>query len=515
MAQTAHPFSVHSGKSPSVFFDGYAYSLVQSGPDVSPDEVEVPGTDCLEVVVAWGANVLHVAHLSPPRTFHLGERTGEHTPTDFFVPAEVLGEDRRPLVIARGAELVLVVPSGVRGQLERGGQRVALATACEGAPLCAETRGAREIPLPAGARARLEIGDLVFYVARGDAGKPSPRSLAGAADRALASSFAMSLFASALMVSAAAFFVPPLGLGDETEIDQDRLRVIQQYLRASAERDREATRDPSAPEAPRDSEGGTGTRAKDEEGQMGRHDARPASKRWAAQGPETNRDIQLAERMTLAEVREFGLIGLLNTGLAGDPKAPTVPWGGDHTRGSDPISAMGNMFGGELGDAPGGGLGLTGIGEGGGGYGEGIGLGNIGPYGHGAGLGLGDGFGNSAGRLSRGHATKGPQVRMGITEGLNGRLPPEVIQRVVRQNFGRFRHCYDQALSRNPNLQGRVAARFVIDRSGAVANVSNGGSDLPDSTVVSCVLGAFYGLSFPAPEGGIVTVVYPIAFSPG
>jgi hypothetical protein len=32
---------------------------------------------------------------------------------------------------------------------------------------------------------------------------------------------------------------------------------------------------------------------------------------------------------------------------------------------------------------------------------------------------------------------------------------------------------------------------------------------------VSCVISAYYGLSFPQPEGGIVTVVYPIMFSPG
>jgi hypothetical protein len=75
--------------------------------------------------------------------------------------------------------------------------------------------------------------------------------------------------------------------------------------------------------------------------------------------------------------------------------------------------------------------------------------------------------------------------------------------------------CYEQGLSRNPNLQGRVSARFVIGRDGSVSNASNGGSDLPDSAVVSCVVSAFYGLSFPQPEGGIVTVVYPIMLSPG
>ena len=48
-----------------------------------------------------------------------------------------------------------------------------------------------------------------------------------------------------------------------------------------------------------------------------------------------------------------------------------------------------------------------------------------------------------------------------------------------------------------------------------MSNVGNGGSDLPDNGVVSCVVRAFYGLSFPQPEGGIVTVVYPIMLSPG
>jgi hypothetical protein len=75
--------------------------------------------------------------------------------------------------------------------------------------------------------------------------------------------------------------------------------------------------------------------------------------------------------------------------------------------------------------------------------------------------------------------------------------------------------CYERGLGRNPNLEGRVAARFVIGRDGSFSNVSNGGSDLPDSGVVSCIVSAFYGLSFPPPEGGIVTVVYPIALSPG
>ena len=91
----------------------------------------------------------------------------------------------------------------------------------------------------------------------------------------------------------------------------------------------------------------------------------------------------------------------------------------------------------------------------------------------------------------------------------------EVVRRIIRQNFGRFRLCYENGLRRNPNLQGRVSVRFVIGADGAVSNVGNGGSDMPDGGVVSCIMRSFEGLSFPRPEGGIVTVVYPIMFSPG
>lgn len=111
------------------------------------------------------------------------------------------------------------------------------------------------------------------------------------------------------------------------------------------------------------------------------------------------------------------------------------------------------------------------------------------------------------------HRTRPPMIRMGSTS-VSGRLPPEAVQRIVRQNFGRVRGCYVQGLVRDPTLAGRVTVRFVIDRSGAVSTVADGGSDLPDPRVVACVVAAFSELSFPQPEGGIVHVVYPIVLSP-
>jgi len=157
---------------------------------------------------------------------------------------------------------------------------------------------------------------------------------------------------------------------------------------------------------------------------------------------------------------------------------------------------------------------LSGAGEGGGGAGDGIGLGTIGAVGHGAGTGSGQGFGSGHGRLGGAATTRAPTLRQGVTT-VNGALPVEVIQRIVRQNFGRFRLCYEQGLARNPNLAGRVSVRFGIDPSGAVSHAEDGGSDLADSTVVDCVARSFLTLSFPQPDNGTVNVVYPIVFAPG
>jgi hypothetical protein len=99
------------------------------------------------------------------------------------------------------------------------------------------------------------------------------------------------------------------------------------------------------------------------------------------------------------------------------------------------------------------------------------------------------------------------------TTRITGRLPPGHVRQVVRDHFGDFRSCYERGLARNPDLRGKVMARFVIGRTGKVENVSDAGSDMPDAKVTACVLEAFYGLRFDAPDSGIVIVVYPIMLS--
>jgi hypothetical protein len=100
------------------------------------------------------------------------------------------------------------------------------------------------------------------------------------------------------------------------------------------------------------------------------------------------------------------------------------------------------------------------------------------------------------------------------SKGAAGRLPPEVIQRIVRQNFESFRHCYEQGLGRNPNLAGKMIVRFVIGLDGKVTSAQDFGSNMPDLQVRECVVQSFRELAFPNPEAGAVTVVYPIILAP-
>jgi hypothetical protein len=485
------------------------FVLTRSAPEVAASEVEQAGVDALEITVLWGANVLYVTHLTPPRSFVVGEASG----ADFLLPADKIGTDRMPLISVEGGVVSLVVPAGSHGKLTSGGVDSDLAALGAAGEASAEMPGARRIPLGTGAVAELHYAGFQFRVGVVTAGKRSKHGIGAAWDRTVAAYFGGAFFVHAALMAGLAAFVPPLGLTDGEELDENRFYVMQQFLDSAAER--EQLKKEQQLDGANNSEGGEGERAAGAEGQMGKPTAKAANAKWAVKGEKDNTDPKLAKAAALREAQDFGMIGLLNAGLGGDPNAPTSPWGADVSSGRDAVSAQGNMWGDEIGDAFGtGGLGLTSLGEGGGGRGTGVGLGEIG-FGHGAGRGPGDGFGLSGGRLgSRGHVTKTPIIRTPQTT-VSGRLPAEVIQRIVRQNFGRFRMCYQQGLSRNPNLQGRVGARFVIDSTGAVSQVMNGGSDLPDASVTSCVLSAFYGLSFPAPEGGVVGVTYPIVFAPG
>ncbi|MBL8715212.1 MAG: hypothetical protein JNL79_04420 [Myxococcales bacterium] len=109
-----------------------------------------PGT-VVEVVVAWGESVLHVAHLaSANAAFSLGDRG------NFALPAERLGTSRLDLVQGR----VVLVPAHVRGLVAVGDQQMTLADARVTGHIVDD-----RLPLAHGVRLRFEVGGFTVQVA--------------------------------------------------------------------------------------------------------------------------------------------------------------------------------------------------------------------------------------------------------------------------------------------------------------------------------------------------------------
>lgn len=497
---------------PSPFPGTNSHAPSKSTTDFTADEGELPGVLAALVVVSWGASTLGVSLVRSPRNFYIG---GQLDPSGHacFQPPDASGSEGTPLVLHADGTPLLIVPARATGYVfSPSGEARSLEAAREGASSSLEVPGAHAVPLSLGMSARIELFGCVFHVSSVLCGKPVSRG-SFSSERSGASYFAASLAVHAGLLGVMAFLTPSLGLADEEDLNRDRLYLMQQYLNGDAEREQEQkARNEAGANA--DLPGGAaGARAPAAEGAMGSPSSQPRELRFARKGQEGNREPEVSRLEAMRDAATFGMIGILRSSAEGW-RGPTAPWGSDSALFSDTTDAQGRMWGDEVGEAFGAGsLGLSGVGEGSGGTGIGIGLGD-----RGIGTGLGqlnlDGIAKGTGRLGGTHVARGVRVRAAETQ-VSGRLPGEVIQRVVRQNFGRFRLCYAQGLARNPNLEGRIAARFVIARDGSVTAVSNGGSDLPDGGVTSCVLSAFYGLSFPQPENGIVTVVYPILLSPG
>jgi hypothetical protein len=502
-----------------------SFALVKSGPPVSADEVE-SHVDAVEVTVRWGSQVLSVKHLSNGKSFYVGDDS------DLALPEDVLGATRAPIVVARGAGTYVVVPRGARGHFtmkDGESQSFDSASAQSTMHASAELPGATELPLAHGMSVTLEIGaeradgtmgePVTFEIGTVRAGKVAPIGFLAALAGGATGFVGLSFLGHAAIVASLAMFMPKMSTDDTDSMDRDQMMLMQKFLSASAER--EAEQQPKEMTGGEAAGGGsTGERHEGPEGAAGVNKVVAKSGHIAVKGSDNTSSLSKKEELRLAQ--NFGMAGLLAASMPIDADAPTSPWAKDLPKGSSVKSAMGDMFSTDIGDAMGTGLGLSGNGEGGGGFGQGVGLdhvntlggggGGTGPSGFGpgdkSGMGIGHGPGGS------GHVAKAPILRNPTIES-NGRLPAEVIQRIVRQNFGRFRLCYEAGLRANPGLTGRIATKFVIGRDGAVMQASDAGSDLPDQNVVACVVRSFNSLSFPAPEGGVATVTYPLTLSPG
>ena len=370
------------------------------------------------------------------------------------------------------------------------------------------------VPLPVDARCRLDYGDLTFHV---NAVAPG-RVVAGRddTDRAFWASTAVSLVTIGGLLALANLAMPSddsLAL-DDTIAENRYVGYISQPDRRSEDVQ------PHLEIAAAVSEGSTsGERASGEPGMMGDPTSKAAHRRAQIQRRD-NVPIALARRFDpIEDAQKAGILGQIasNSGhfLAQGPAPFTV--------GEDDSDVWGNLDGKEVGGAFGElGASLNGSGRGGGGDGQGVGLGDMGLIGEarhgvrGSGLAYDHGSGTRIGDRSR----RVPSIRVakGTTVcGGAGCLDKEVIRRVVRSHINEVRHCYNQGLVRDPNLEGRVAVQFRIDARGSVQSSFVGDSSIEDASVERCIANAVKRWRFPAAPGrmGSVIVTYPFVLAPG
>lgn len=95
-----------------------------------------------------------------------------------------------------------------------------------------------------------------------------------------------------------------------------------------------------------------------------------------------------------------------------------------------------------------------------------------------------------------------------------GALDKKLIDRVIKDNKGKIRRCYQRGLDGNPALAGKVVVKFVIAKDGTVSKAETKSSTLNSPTVEQCINQEFMRFKFPKPSGGgIVIVSYPFVFS--
>src|SRR5262249_14456641 len=120
--EPTNPFAPRSDEVPAAAPEGsYAYQLIPSGPAVPVEECETTAA-AVEVIVRWGTTVLHVAHVTPVRSFWMGEDDSKGKKSDYFLPEEKLGARRLPLVLASERRVCAVLPAGATGSVTLAGE---------------------------------------------------------------------------------------------------------------------------------------------------------------------------------------------------------------------------------------------------------------------------------------------------------------------------------------------------------------------------------------------------------
>lgn len=418
----------------------------------------------VEVTMLWGGSVMGVRRLSDGGVVSIGEASGN----DFQVS--------HPSIPAPSFELVKLAKDGATIQLAQGMELTVDKQKSE----------ATSHRLALGESATVTVGPVEFVV------QYSRRY--GAIDLGLFQSldfFYSKVFGLALIFQATLIAAMVLTPTFERDDDDDLFKNPNQFEALILKK-------PEEKKEKEDLSGKQGARHKDEEGKFGKKDKPPEDKVASKKGaPKVDRDKR-------EEDRKLAMDALAALGLSG-PAGAVSNVLGPGGLGSGINESLGGLRGASMGDAGGaGGLGSRGTGAGGGGDSLGIG---------GLGSGTGRGSGGQGGIDLGGRGKGMTRIQPGRVIS-QGSLSREEIDRVVRRHLNQIRYCYEKELAKDPNLDGKITANWIIAGTGRVSTASIPENTMGNAAVGSCVQRIIQRMTFPKPRGGgQVIVTYPFVFA--
>jgi TonB family protein len=428
--------------------------------------------------------------------FIIGSEANADAPVDpEFVPSPA-----HPLVAATGPDYVINVTPRMGGEVLVDGQSYSL-------PQFVQQRGS-SFSLPPSGYARLDCGETTFLVTATNRPRviPTPFLTWKWNEQVYTIGSAVALLLFLLMI----FSVPPDPKSLSLDLFNSDNRFVKFLIKPPEEKEEEI---PEWLKSKKNEEqGGKGKRHKGEEGKMGKKTSKNKEGLYGLKGPKDNPDPHLAKKLAEEQAKNAGILGVLKQ-TEGSHIASI--FGRDSALGNDASDVLGGLIGNQIGEAYGvGGLGLVGTGSGGGGTGEGtIGLGNLGTIGKGGGGGNGSGYGRGAGGLG-GRRAHAPDVIPGQAN-VRGSLDKEIIRRIIRRHINEVKYCYEQELTKKPELGGRIMVQFTIAASGQVIASVLQNSTMGNARVENCTVQAVRRWEFPKPlGGGIVIVSYPFVLTP-
>lgn len=481
-------------------------------PSVPAIDVELPDAPPVaQVVATWRGTVFGV--------HHVGQGRPEEARSDYVVgegPSVDFPLGGADLPSAAGFPLVQRDADGIHVQLTSTMQARLRVDDGPWRHVDRSEGGVRRLRIPIGADVRVRAGDAVFAISV----VPPGRHLDARApvDRPFWISSGLSLLGiGSLLVMAQLVPDVPRGLTlDDVLSDQ---RFVGYHEVPDEEDEQEIDTDADKPS---EDAGGQGQRHTGAEGKMGDPSEKQPTGVYAMAGPRDALPEMARQFDPQMLASKSGILGVMQR-MPGSFIAS--PYANAFQVGNDDEDVWGGFIGDEVAAAYGvGGMGLLGTGRGGGGTAEGLlGLGNVGTIGKGAGGGNGNSYGpgdgsgtGGAGTGFRDRVKRRPTVAIARPPKAEG-MDKDVIRRIVRSHINEVRYCYNQGLTRDPNLRGRVAVQFTIGPTGGVGLSVVENTSVKDQNVGRCIAKAVKRWRFPRPAkgGGTAVVTYPFVLNPG